>query len=85
MAARTLETTLPEPFVQLSFLALSVILSLNITDHGLIDVEKFKLTAWLKSYTFMDPLANFRPYSRYKAAMYLSIHEDLGTGTTQRG
>ena len=33
---------LPEPFMALSFLALPVIPELRITDHGLIDVERFR-------------------------------------------
>ncbi len=43
MAARSLGVMLPEPFIQLAFLALSVIPSLKITDHGLIDVDRFEL------------------------------------------
>jgi adenine deaminase len=42
-AARTLGCTLPSPFQSLSFLALSVIPSLKITDHGLVDVDRFEL------------------------------------------
>ena len=42
-AARSLGVTLPEPFIQLAFLALSVIPSLKITDHGMIDVDRFEL------------------------------------------
>ena len=42
-AAQSLGVTLPEPFIQLAFLALSVIPSLKITDHGLIDVDAFEL------------------------------------------
>ena len=33
----------PAPFMTLSFLALSVIPSLKITDRGLIDVDRFEL------------------------------------------
>ena len=33
----------PSPFMTLSFLALSVIPSLKITDHGLIDVDRFEV------------------------------------------
>jgi adenine deaminase len=33
----------PAPFMTLSFLALSVIPSLKITDHGLVDVDRFQL------------------------------------------
>jgi adenine deaminase len=33
--------TLEEPFMQLSFLALSVIPELRITDGGLVDVDQF--------------------------------------------
>jgi adenine deaminase len=36
---------LPEPFIQLSFLALPVVPSLKITDRGLVDVERFQLVA----------------------------------------
>ena len=42
-AAQNLGVTLPEPFIQLAFLALSVIPSLKITDHGMIDVDQFAL------------------------------------------
>lgn len=40
-AARTLGTTLSDPFMTLSFLALEVIPALKLTDQGLVDVEKF--------------------------------------------
>ncbi len=40
-AADTLGVTLEEPFMQLSFLALSVIPELRITDGGLVDVDEF--------------------------------------------
>jgi adenine deaminase len=40
-AARELGITLDAPFMALSFLGLSVIPDLRITDHGLIDVNKF--------------------------------------------
>jgi adenine deaminase len=39
--ARTLGITLDAPFMSLSFLGLSVIPDLRITDHGLIDVNSF--------------------------------------------
>ena len=42
-AAKDLGIILEEPFLQLAFLALPVIPSLKITDHGLVDVEKFKI------------------------------------------
>ena len=42
-AARALGCTLPSPFQSLAFLALSVIPSLKITDHGLVDVDAFAL------------------------------------------
>ena len=38
-----LGVTIEEPFMTLSFLALSVIPALKITDHGLVDVERFEL------------------------------------------
>jgi adenine deaminase len=44
-AARTLGCTLPSPFQSLAFLALSVIPSLKITDHGLVDVDRFELVS----------------------------------------
>jgi adenine deaminase len=40
-AADTLGVTLEEPFMQLSFLALSVIPELRLTDGGLVDVGEF--------------------------------------------
>jgi adenine deaminase len=42
-AARGIGCTLEAPFQHLSFLALSVIPSLKITDQGLVDVDKFEL------------------------------------------
>src|SRR5581483_1979440 len=42
-AARQLGCTLAAPFQHLSFLALSVIPSLKITDRGLVDVDRFEL------------------------------------------
>jgi adenine deaminase len=44
-AADRLGVSLEEPFMQLSFLGLSVIPQLRITDRGLVDVERFALTA----------------------------------------
>lgn len=40
-AARDLGIVLHEPFLQLAFLALPVIPHLKITDHGMIDVDRF--------------------------------------------
>jgi adenine deaminase len=40
-AARTLGVTIAEPFMQLSFIALSVIPQLRLTDGGLVDVDRF--------------------------------------------
>jgi adenine deaminase len=40
-AAERLGTTVEEPFMQLSFIALSVIPELRLTDGGLLDVERF--------------------------------------------
>ncbi len=40
---RGLGVTIEAPFMTLSFLALSVIPALKITDHGLIDVERFEI------------------------------------------
>ena len=42
-AARRLGTTLPDPFMTLAFLALPVIPALKITDHGLVDVARFRV------------------------------------------
>jgi adenine deaminase len=42
-AAAKLGCTLPSPFQTMSFLALSVIPSLKITDQGLVDVDRFEL------------------------------------------
>ena len=44
-AARRLGCELPAPFQTMSFLALSVIPSLKITDRGLVDVDRFELVA----------------------------------------
>jgi adenine deaminase len=43
-AVRVLGCELPAPFHALGFLALSVIPALKLTDHGLVDVERFELT-----------------------------------------
>jgi len=40
-AARSLDVVLAEPFLQLAFLALPVIPHLKLTDHGLVDVDRF--------------------------------------------
>ncbi|PHP66852.1 adenine deaminase [Zhengella mangrovi] len=42
-AARDLGVTLEEPFLQLAFLALPVIPHLKITDHGMVDVDRFEV------------------------------------------
>jgi len=42
-AAKELGCTLPEPFLQVAFLALPVIPHLKITDRGLFDVDRFCL------------------------------------------
>jgi adenine deaminase len=42
-AAAVLGCSLPSPFQSLAFLSLSVIPSLKITDHGLVDVDRFEL------------------------------------------
>jgi adenine deaminase len=42
-AARTLGTTINAPFMHMSFLGLSVIPELRLTDKGLVDVGKFEL------------------------------------------
>jgi adenine deaminase len=44
-AARGLGCTLPEPFLQVAFLALPVIPHLKLTDRGLFDVDKFEFVA----------------------------------------
>ncbi len=42
-ASRAVGCELPEPFLQLAFLSLPVIPSLKLTDHGLMDVDLFRL------------------------------------------
>jgi len=42
-AARELGSPLHDPFMAMSFMALEVIPKLKLTDHGLVDVEQFKL------------------------------------------
>ncbi len=42
-AAQALGVTLEEPFLQLAFLALPVIPHLKITDHGMVDVDRFEV------------------------------------------
>lgn len=43
LAAKSLGTRLPEPFLQVAFLPLPVIPHLKITDRGMVDVDQFKL------------------------------------------
>ncbi|MCL4250950.1 MAG: adenine deaminase [Anaerolineae bacterium] len=42
-AAHTLGSTLPDPFMTMSFMGLEVIPSLKLTDVGLVDVDKFQV------------------------------------------
>jgi adenine deaminase len=42
-AARSLGSTMHDPFMAMSFMALEVIPSLKLTDQGLVDVERFCL------------------------------------------
>jgi adenine deaminase len=42
-ATEDLGVTLPSPFMAMSFLALSVVPELKLTDHGLVDVIRFEL------------------------------------------
>ena len=42
-AARSLGVVLEEPFLQLAFLCLPVIPHLKITDHGMVDVDRFEI------------------------------------------
>ena len=42
-AAEGIGTTLPSPFAAMSFLALSVVPELKLTDRGLVDVDRFEL------------------------------------------
>ncbi len=44
-AAKSLGVTLEEPFLQMAFVALPVIPHLKITDHGMIDVDRFEVMA----------------------------------------
>jgi adenine deaminase len=44
-AAHQLGSPLHDPFMAMSFLALPVIPSLKLTDHGLVDVEKFQVVS----------------------------------------
>jgi adenine deaminase len=44
-AAAALGSTVEAPFHAMSFLALSVIPSLKITDQGLVDVDQFRLVS----------------------------------------
>ncbi len=44
-AAHQLGSDLHDPFMAMSFLALPVIPSLKLTDHGLVDVDKFELVS----------------------------------------
>ena len=43
VARRELGSTLHDPFMAMSFMALEVIPSLKLTDVGLVDVDKFEL------------------------------------------
>jgi adenine deaminase len=42
-SAHELGSTLKDPLMAMSFMALEVIPSLKLTDKGLVDVEKFQL------------------------------------------
>ena len=42
-AVKELGTTMPAPFMALSFMALSVVPELKITDRGLVDTVRFEL------------------------------------------
>lgn len=42
-ASKAIGCEVPEPFLQLAFLSLPVIPSLKLTDHGLVDVDLFKI------------------------------------------
>ena len=44
-AAKSLGTALPAPFMSLSFLSLSPIPALKLTDQGLVDAVNMKLTS----------------------------------------
>lgn len=46
-AAKSLGTTLPEPFLQVAFLPLPVIPHLKISDMGMVDVDRFELVSRL--------------------------------------
>lgn len=48
-AAKSLGTTLPEPFLQVAFLPLPVIPHLKISDRGLVDVDRFELVSRLNT------------------------------------
>jgi adenine deaminase len=49
-AARSLGSTLHDPFMAMSFLGLEVIPSLKITDQGLVDVDRFrKVDLWVQT------------------------------------
>ena len=43
VTARELGSTLHDPFMAMSFMALEVIPSLKLTDAGLVDVNEFRL------------------------------------------
>jgi adenine deaminase len=48
-AARGLGSSLHDPFMAMSFLALEVIPSLKLTDQGLIDVDRFeRVPLWVE-------------------------------------
>jgi adenine deaminase len=48
-AAKSLGTTLPEPFLQVAFLPLPVIPHLKISDMGMVDVDRFELLSRLNT------------------------------------
>ena len=52
-----LGVTIDAPFMQLSFLGLSVLPELRITDKGLVDVMKFALTDVAASLTDRAPIS----------------------------
>ena len=56
-AVHALGSKVASPFQSLAFLALSVIPSLKITDHGLVDVDRFQLVP-LAADTRVEPASS---------------------------
>jgi adenine deaminase len=80
-AVRALRVTIAAPFQLLSFLSLSVIPSLKITDRGLVDVDRFRLVP-LAVTECHDPSATGGSMIRPAAGAVSRSAEQIGAGSS---